>query len=258
MAIPLISIVIPVFECHGDGAIYLRDLLDSLSVQTFKGFQIIISDQSAGNELEELCKTYKLNIKYIKNLEGRGSCEANLNNAISHAEGTWIKVCLQDDYFLVPYALERVISNIKPETKWIFNGCMHIQEKNKTNVFQAHVPQWVPGTALLRGYNLLGSPSLLMYKSDIKHKYFNPVLRYYMDTYFYYNLGLEVGPPVCIPEHLQIIRFREKSISSSQTTEKSKNEEHLYLDFKLANKPIPWDQLPLISKHLEDCGLSKT
>ena len=83
-----ISICIPAYK-HVD---YLKRLLDSIAIQTFKDFEVIITDDSPGNEVEQFCLQYQslLPIKYIKNNTSLGS-PGNWNACISNASGQWIK-----------------------------------------------------------------------------------------------------------------------------------------------------------------------
>ncbi len=78
-----VSICIPTFACGGHGESYLKTLLDSISKQTYTDFEVIISDHSEDAVLKELCDTYSMNIVHYYNKQNRGSCEANLNNAIN-------------------------------------------------------------------------------------------------------------------------------------------------------------------------------
>ena len=46
-----ISICIPTYEFKGDGVKYLSELLDSLRKQTFKNFDIVVSDHSLDDKI---------------------------------------------------------------------------------------------------------------------------------------------------------------------------------------------------------------
>src|SRR5215203_885011 len=91
-----ISICIPAYK-HVE---YLKRLLDSTVIQTFKNFEVIITDDSPGSEVEQLCLQYKslLPIKYIRNNVPLGS-PGNWNACIGNASGQWIKIMHDDDWF---------------------------------------------------------------------------------------------------------------------------------------------------------------
>src|SRR5262245_30219927 len=97
---PLVSICIPTYEMKGRGPEYLRHSFDRLVSQTFKDFEVVISDHSKTTVIQEVCSGYadKLIIQYIHNDRKVGSSSANINNAIRHAKGQLIKVLFQDDF----------------------------------------------------------------------------------------------------------------------------------------------------------------
>ena len=61
----------------------------TVSQQTLKDVEVVISDHSVDTEIEEYCdeNEYDLNIKYIRNVEARGNPAVNTNNAIDHSTG---------------------------------------------------------------------------------------------------------------------------------------------------------------------------
>ena len=74
-----ISICIPTYEYRGDGVFYLEKLFDTIANQSFKDFDIVISDHSKDDVIQEWCRNcdYDFDITYIKNPNGRGSLAAN-------------------------------------------------------------------------------------------------------------------------------------------------------------------------------------
>ena len=48
-----ISICIPTYEFKGDGVKYLSELFDTLRVQTFQDFNIVVSDHSVDDEIHD-------------------------------------------------------------------------------------------------------------------------------------------------------------------------------------------------------------
>ena len=69
-----ISICIPTYEFKGDGVKYLSELFDTLRVQTFQDFNIVVSDHSVDDEIHDFCKEASelFEIIYIRNQYGRG------------------------------------------------------------------------------------------------------------------------------------------------------------------------------------------
>ena len=72
----LLSVCISTYEMGGFGPSFLDQSLSILSRQTFKDFEVVISDQSLDDGIKNVCEKYQniLDIKYIKNYNrGNGS-----------------------------------------------------------------------------------------------------------------------------------------------------------------------------------------
>lgn len=191
------SIVIPTWEQHGKGVFFLNQLLTSLKEQTFTDFEIIISDHSKDNKIEDLSRTFPdLNVVYIKNSCNRGNSPANLNTGLRYAKGEIIKVMFQDDFFIDKYALSMIDKSFKETSrKWLVNGsCITEDSKNFTN---HKIPEWT--NELLEGKNSIGSPSVLSFVNE-NILFFDEELVMLMDCDYYYSLYKRYGLP-CILEN---------------------------------------------------------
>src|SRR5882762_218068 len=98
-----ISICIPAYKRVS----FLRRLLDSIQVQTYRHFEVVVTDDSPDNEVFELCRAHFLtgSIRYFKNEKKLGTPE-NWNESIRRARGEWIKLMHDDDWFANPVALK--------------------------------------------------------------------------------------------------------------------------------------------------------
>ena len=54
-----VSVAIPTFEYYGRGVEFLDDMFRSISVQTLKDVEVVISDHSVDNSIEDYCKLNK-------------------------------------------------------------------------------------------------------------------------------------------------------------------------------------------------------
>ena len=100
---PLISIVIPMYNTPQE---YLKELLDSVSVQSYENWQLCLADGSEDDAIKDfLEKKYReeKRIVYRKLKENKGISE-NTNAAIEMASGEYIMLCDHDD-ILAPDAL---------------------------------------------------------------------------------------------------------------------------------------------------------
>ena len=94
--IPFISICIPTYKRVKD----LIRLLDSILIQNYSNFEVIISDDSDDDLVGNLVREYqrKLPISYFKSEIPLGT-PSNWNFAISKAKGQWIKLVHDEDWF---------------------------------------------------------------------------------------------------------------------------------------------------------------
>lgn len=86
------SIIIPTYNRNRE----LSDLLESLTYQTYKEFEIVVIDDSPQNEKIDISNYY--NIKYIKNERNLGAAESR-NIGVSFARGEWLVFLDDDDRF---------------------------------------------------------------------------------------------------------------------------------------------------------------
>ena len=103
---PRLSIGLPVFN----GEKYLRQALDSILVQTYKDFEIIISDNASTDKTEQICLEYLKKddrIIYYRNKKNLGF-PANYNQTFWLSRGEYFKWAAHDDV-LAPEYLEKCI-----------------------------------------------------------------------------------------------------------------------------------------------------
>lgn len=133
MQAPFISVCIPAYK-HAE---YLRRLLESLVIQSFTDFEIVITDDSPDNSVADLLNYFsdKLRINYSRNHQPLGT-PANWNQAIRLAAGAWIKLMHDDDWFSSPHALKTYVDaiSIHPDRKFFFSAFYNV------NVDQAMLP----------------------------------------------------------------------------------------------------------------------
>lgn len=90
-------------------------LLSSILIQTYKNYEVIILDNSDGDELETLVQqSYHEHqqIRYYRNNRILNMGE-NWNACIAHASFEWIKMMHDDDWFTNEHSLEKIAKSIK-------------------------------------------------------------------------------------------------------------------------------------------------
>lgn len=213
---PFISICIPAYK-HVD---YLKRLLDSISSQTYKDFEIIITDDSPDNSVEILLQKYNpfSLISYYKNETPLGTPE-NWNEAIRRANGTWIKLMHNDDWFATNDALQNFYDTVQqnPETDFFFSAFQNVEENSgKTEI----VKMSSADKAFLKSnpYHLLkkvyiGNPSCTLVRNGL-NIFYHKRYKFIVDFDYYIRLIQQAGMPVYIDEVLLNIGFHDEQVTT--------------------------------------------
>jgi hypothetical protein len=213
-----ISICVPTAELkkpNGEkcGVDLLNTLLITIDRQTFKDYEIIISDHSINDDIENSLTNWKhLDIKYYRNELGRGIPAVNLNNAISKSNGEFIKIMFQDDLFYDEKTLE-YISSHTDQYQYGFVGSYCCVGDDTTNLINPLSPSWGSADTILEGANTVGGPTVMFFKND--GNYFDENLCWLNDTELYYRLYLKYGNPLCLPNLCVIQRLRTNGLSNT-------------------------------------------
>ncbi|HVG40418.1 MAG TPA: glycosyltransferase family 2 protein, partial [Chitinophagaceae bacterium] len=113
----IISICIPAYKRPEN----IARLLQSISIQTCKNYEIIITDDSPDDSLIKVLQKYShLPIQYYKNETALGT-PANWNYGISKASGEWIKLMHDDDWFSSEKSLQHFADHTADKKKFIFS-----------------------------------------------------------------------------------------------------------------------------------------
>lgn len=224
-----ISICVPTYGYNGDGVKFLTQLFDTIKTQTYKNFNVIISDHSITDEIKTVCDTYNsfFDIIYIKNTNKLGNGPHNTNNAIKNSDGDIIKIMFQDDIFVNNTALEKIVNTFKNnECEWVVNGCNHTTDGITFN--RNMVPFWNDNIPF--GSNTISSPSVLSFKKNVDC-FFDENLVMLMDCEMYYQLYTKYGKPTIINDILISNRIHKNQISSNYNHDNF-NGEVLYVKTK--------------------------
>jgi hypothetical protein len=209
---PTLSVCIPTWDQNGLGSNFLNDALKSLTIQTYKNFQVVISDHSISDDIENVVKNYKdvLNIKYIRNENNRGNGPYNTNFAIDNSDGEIVKILFHDDFLNDDKSLEIIINEFtNPEVIWLVTGSNHT-DADKTKYWNEMIPYW--SMDLFNGINTISSPSVMSFRKNTNIR-FDDTLVMMMDIDMYYNLYLNYGLPKIIPNILVTNRVHKDALS---------------------------------------------
>lgn len=205
-SLPPVSVILPVYEMYGKGPGYVDESLNMLARQTWKNFEVVVSDHSLDNGILDVCKQYerRLDINYVRETMHRGSSCENANNGIRHSKYDILRFIFQDDILADEGALERAIKYfVYHNAKWMVTGCCHRRDES-TETFWHHYPRFVENE-LFEGVNSIGCPSVLTtVKTDL---FFDPRLPTLMDIDYYKRLFDKFGEPVIFNDINATIRI---------------------------------------------------
>ena len=208
------SIAIPTWEANGKGAKFLENLLRTIDRQTFRAFEVCISDHSKNDEIFNVIKRFRarFEIIYHRNENMRGNSPANANRSIEMCSGDIIKVMFQDALFYDNQALGKIHSALScSHQAWLVSGCNHTKNDG-WSYYNEMYPKWT--NDIINGVNTISSPSVLSMKKEVFDKVqFDTKLAMMMDCEFYYNVKENFGEPICYREVLITNRVHQNQIS---------------------------------------------
>lgn len=229
---PFFSIAIPTYGYDGKGVTFLDYNFEILSKQTFKDFEIVVSDHSIDDTIKTICNKWRgiLNIKYYRNENGRGLISPNLNVAMKHSKGKWIKILFQDDFLYDNISLETQhdILEENKNIKWLISTFYH--STDGINFYNLYNPKFC--NTIWDGTNTLGNPSnLTILNKDLI--FFDEELNWLMDCEYYYRLFLKYGKPTIISPTTVVNRTHGGGLTDT-TTQSLKDKEYNMLKLKYA------------------------
>jgi glycosyltransferase involved in cell wall biosynthesis len=231
---PHISVCIPCYDMGGFGHVFLKESFDKLTEQSFKDFEVVISDYSKTPLVKHLCDAYsnKLPINYFVNTDPTGGMAANTNNAMRHAKGKIIKILFQDDFLYNEKALQTTVKKFKiSRDYWLVTGCEHTQDG--IHFLRPHYPKY--NNQIYIGNNTIGSPTVLTIKNE-QPLLFDPKLKWLVDCDYYQRCYNKFGKPKTTRAITVVIRQGKHQITNTEATEALRKSEYNYIVKKYSEK----------------------
>ncbi len=210
---PLISICIPAYKRVN----YLKRLLDSIIIQKFQNFEVVLSDDSNDDSVSNLISFYsdKIQIRYYKNIPSLGT-PANWNFALTKAKGDWIKLMHDDDWFSTNESLGKFAEYTSAGTLFICSAYSNYFEGTNSykDVFMRsnYLNRIVNSPLTLLSENVIGPPSVTMVHRSVNETY-DTRMKWRVDLDFYIRILLQEKKITYIKETLVNV-----GISDSQVT----------------------------------------
>ncbi len=211
---PFISICIPAFQ----RVAYLRRLLESILIQSYLDYEVIITDDSPDETVKQLVEQYaaSLPIHYSKNEPAAGT-PGNWNIALQKANGKWIKLMHDDDWFALPSSLQQFADAATHTTSsFLFSACNNIYAPIGKEVHE-FLTGWrkdmlEENTLNLFFLNVIGHPSTVMHRKDDSLLY-DVQYKWVVDIDFYIRYLQKHSGYVYIPEMLVNIGIDDTQVS---------------------------------------------
>ena len=219
----------PTYETFGRGCEFLEFQFQILMKQTFKDFEVVISDHSKNEEIKNLCERYsdKLKIVYIHNPLNRGSLSHNTNNAIKNCSGNIIKILFQDDFLYGEDSLQKIYNSFTPAIQWVIGSCEHISDSSN-GLFNKVVPRY--SDEIMSGVNTIGNPSVVAFRNVEDNVLFDEKMTWTVDLDYYKRMHDKNGDPAVINDTIVIIRIWDKQLTNLIPSKIKKREERLIRD----------------------------
>ena len=185
-----VTVAIPTYNNLKD----LKKALDSVFMQDYDDYEIVISDNSTNYETEQYIQ--ELNnekIRYFHNIPSI-SPSANWNNMIEKSQGEYVKILFDDDWFLTKDALRKCVEMMDNNPDADFGYCKQIGFKRGTNKIvhrraQKYVKRLKKDPMELFLSNRISAPSVIIIKQKCSIR-FDKNLIWGNDTDYYIKLIL--------------------------------------------------------------------
>ncbi len=187
--LPLVSICVPAYQ----QVAYLKKLLDSVLLQDFKNFEVIITDDSPDDSVQRLVGKYLIDsrFRYFKNTPALGTPQ-NWNEAVCRANGKYIKIMHHDDWFTERHSLRTLVDILEqhPESDFVFCATdirnadtdAHVR-LNQPTAQQIEMMVNLPESLILG--NVLGVPSATLYCRNNDIPVYDLRIKFLVDVDFY-------------------------------------------------------------------------
>jgi glycosyltransferase involved in cell wall biosynthesis len=184
---PKVSICIPTYN----QVEYLTKTLNSILIQGYQDYEIIISDDSNDDCVKRLLDTYDFQnkLKYYKNITSLGSPE-NWNKAVMYASGEYIKIMHHDDFFTYSCSLLKYVEILDSNRNIDFAFSAAIAINISENLHWKHSATFQQLDILKKNPNFLffgnfiGPPSATIFRNK-KELFFDKKLKWIVDFDFY-------------------------------------------------------------------------
>ena len=237
-----VSVCIP---CYNQTS-FLRQTLVSVLEQDYPHFELIVSDDSTTDEVQNLVGEFlsnsRVKIQYHRNIPSLGPA-ANWNACFHKSNFEWIKIMHHDDWFNTKDALSKFMAHTNDQVSFVFSSA--ISYNYQANSKSDHVPpsEFLKALdnnpSILFVHNLLGPPSSTLFRK-ISGVLFDERMKWLVDVDFYIRvLRNSEGRFKFIKETLiTSVNHADHNVTNSSNNAETELYEYFLLYQKL--KEIQW------------------
>lgn len=227
---PLISVCIPAYK----NIDFLQRLMDSIATQTFRDFEVVVTDDNPGWDVKALCAEYaaRFRLRYFRNPVALGTPE-NWNEGVRSAAGEWIKIMHDDDWFAGPDSLAEYAAAVDahPTSDFIFAAYrdVFLDTGGHRDMFLSRMTfkAFLRNRTILFGRNIIGAPSVTLYRRNPAIEY-DRRIKWVVDIDFYMRY-LQNSRPVYIDKILVNIGLGKEQVTQDCRKPEVEIPENFYL-----------------------------
>lgn len=220
---PKISVLIPTY-CY---ARYLPEAIDSVLAQDCPDFELLIADDCSPDNTAEVVRPYcekDARIRFVAHAKNMGMVN-NWNFCLEEARGDYVKFLFGDDTLCHRQALGRLRSMLEAEPRATLatSSRIIIDENSKVVDFRQTLSagrhngrKIIIASLMESGKNLVGEPSVVMFRKADAKRGFNPAYLQVVDCEMWFHL-LEKGDLVYDREPLSAFRCHSQQKTESNT-----------------------------------------
>jgi glycosyltransferase involved in cell wall biosynthesis len=213
---PLVSICIPTYKYLN----LFKQCIQSLAVQTFTNFEVIVTDDSPNDDIGNYIKdsAFPFSILYHKNSPALGS-PSNWNAAIKLAKGKYIKIMHHDGWFSSPNSLAKFCSALEQSPNVLFafaqsRDYIHDVKQPLRCNFKDELQKWQESKNYVINNNFLGDPSTIIFRNN-NNLFYDERMKWCVDTDFNMTLYAQNKNIILIPEDLVYMSAHDGQITNT-------------------------------------------
>lgn len=217
-----------------NGALYIREQIDSLILQTYKNWTLYVRDDASTDNTIEIIREYEKkydNIVLVSDLDGNLGCNGNYFRLLSVVESKYYMFCNADDYWFSS-KIELSITKMKQEERKyidlpiIVHTDLSISDKNLNIISNSYWENTNTDPERFKSYNKLGICSVvagatMLFNQKVKELTF-PVAK--NAPFFDHWIALRIiGKGVIVTIHTPTISYRQIGTNLAAVTIDSEN-----------------------------------